>query len=339
MIHLRSFGALSLVLALAGLAGCNQPSGDDSADTDVATSELAAEPAPAKPNKGGKAHDKHHGGKHGGPGMLLGAALRELDLTDAQKSILQGQLDALRQDGEARPDHDAARAELAAAVKSGRVDESALLAKAAPAAPDTTRIAKAVGVLHDTLTAAQRKELVAAVEAKMERGGPDGEHERRGFKGDHERRGAKGERGEAKDGEGREGGKRGKHAGREMAGKGMEHGPMGHLLKDLSLSDGQREKVKEALSKLAPSEGDRDAMKAKHEAFRTQMKERLASFASDSFDANAFVALPEGGAKFGPDKMFGHMVKTLAVVVPILDDAQRAELAKRIEEGPGAKAR
>jgi Spy/CpxP family protein refolding chaperone len=307
MIHLRSFGALSLVLALAGLAGCNQPSGDDSADTDVATSELAAEPAPAKPNKGGKAHDKHHGGKHGGPGMLLGAALRELDLTDAQKSIIQGQLDALRQDGEARPDHDAARAELAAAVKSGRVDESALLAKAAPAAPDTTRIAKAVGVLHDTLTAAQRKELVAAVEAK--------------------------------DGEGREGGKRGKHAGREMAGKGMEHGPMGHLLKDLSLSDGQREKVKEALSKLAPSEGDRDAMKAKHEAFRTQMKERLASFASDSFDANAFVALPEGGAKFGPDKMFGHMVKTLAVVVPILDDAQRAELAKRIEEGPGAKAR
>jgi Spy/CpxP family protein refolding chaperone len=230
MIHLRSFGALSLVLALAGLAGCNQPSGDDSADTDVATSELAAEPAPAKPNKGGKAHDKHHGGKHGGPGMLLGAALRELDLTDAQKSIIQGQLDALRQDGEARPDHDAARAELAAAVKSGRVDESALLAKAAPAAPDTTRIAKAVGVLHDTLTAAQRKELVAAVEAK--------------------------------DGEGREGGKRGKHAGREMAGKGMEHGPMGHLLKDLSLSDAQREKVKEALSKLAPNEGDRDAMKA-----------------------------------------------------------------------------
>lgn len=317
----RSFGALSIVLAAAGLAGCNTPStDDDSADTDVAASELATEPAPARHDKAGPMRGEHHG-KPGGPAMLLGAALHELDLTDAQRSTIQNELDALHQDAGARADHDAARAALAAAVKSGRVDEAALLSKIAPARPDTARLAKALGVLHDTLTPAQRKELVSAVEERMahvKRGGPKGDRERV----------------EAREGKGHERGRRG-HG---MAGRG-EHGPLGHLLRGVSLSDAQREQVREALSKLAPNEADRDAMKAQHEAFRSRMKERLASFASDSFDASAFVAPPEGAPQLGPDKMFGHMVKALAVVAPILDEGQRAELAKRIEEGPGAKHR
>lgn len=339
----RSFGALSLVLAVGGLAGCNTPStDDDSADTDVAASELAAEPAPARHDKAGPMRGKHHG-KPGGPAMLLGAALHELDLTDAQRSTIQKELDALRQDAGARADHDAARAALAAAVKSGRVDEAALLSKVAPARPDTARLAKALGVLHDTLTPAQRKELVSAVEERMEhmkRGGPKGDRQRGEA---HEGKGH--ERGEAREGKGHERGEahgrrdheRGRR-GHGMVGRG-EHGPLGHLLRGVSLSDAQRGQVREALSKLAPNEADRDAMKAQHEAFRSRMKERLASFASDSFDASAFVAPPEGAPNFGPDKMFGHMVKALAVVVPILDDGQRAELAKRIEEGPGAKHR
>src|SRR5690349_3830406 len=156
----RSFGALSLVLALGGLAGCNKPNVDDES-TDVAASEQAAEAAPAKQDKARPERGMHHG-RPGGPAMLLGAALHELDLTDAQKTTIQGELDALRDDAEGRPDHEAARAALAAAVKSGNVDKAALLSKLAPKAPDTTRLAKAIGVLHDTLTAAQRKELVAA---------------------------------------------------------------------------------------------------------------------------------------------------------------------------------
>jgi len=36
----------------------------------------------------------------------------------------------------------------------------------------------------------------------------------------------------------------------------------------------------------------------------------------------------------GPQAMFGHMLKVVAAVTPVLDETQRAELAKRIEEAP-----
>lgn len=327
----KFFGAVPVVLALAGLAGCEKPNADDET-TEVATSELSGEPAPAKPTKAGPARGDHRHAPRG-PAMLIGAALHELDLTDAQKATIQAELDALHETAEARPDHDAERAALAAAVKSGQIDEGALLARLTPKAPDTTRLAKAIGVLHDTLTADQRKELVASVQKRMERG-PRGE---RGPGMPHDDADeARGPRdGQDRD-DARSSGKRGRgEHGPGMRGPG-EHGPLGHMLRGVSLSDAQREKVKDALSKLAPSEGDREAMKAQHEAFRSKMAERLATFAEGSFDASAFVAPPDGAAKFGPEKMFGHMVKALAAVVPILDDAQRAELAKRIEEGPGA---
>ncbi|MEZ4301898.1 MAG: hypothetical protein R3B70_43595 [Polyangiaceae bacterium] len=310
MIRSRWFsvlGVLPLTLALAGLAGCNQPNVDDEG-TDEAVSELANEPAaPAKQAnpkeaKQDKARgDRHRRGGHG-PGMLLGVALHELDLTDAQKATIQGELDALRGDAPARPDFQAHSKALAAAVRSGSIDEAALTAQLQPkTAPDTTRLAKAIGVLHDTLTAAQRKELIAAVEKHADRGpGMRGEHGP-GMRGEH--------------------------------GPGMR-GPLGHMLADLELTDAQREKVKEALSKDAPSEADREAMKAQHEAFRAKMKERLATFADDSFDAAAFVVMPEGAGKPGHDKMFGHMIHGLAAVVPVLDANQRARLADKIEQGP-----
>lgn len=315
----KFFGALPVVLALAGLAGCEKPSAADD-DSDVAAAEQGVD-APAKHEKGDKM--RGHGRGHGGPAMLLGAALHELDLTDAQKATIKGELDALHDAREdraaAKDDHEASRAALAAAVRSGKIDESAQLAQNAPPKPDMARIAKAIGVLHDTLTAAQRKQLVASVQERMESfGGPDGEHHK-GMRGGKD----------ARDDNARDGARE--------KGKGMRmHGPMGHMLKNLSLTEAQQAKVNEALAKLAPSDADREAMKANHEAFRKTMNERLQSFAADSFDAKAFVAMPEGAAKFGPDKMHGHMVKELAAIVPLLDDAQRAELAKRIEQGPPA---
>ncbi|MBK8255278.1 MAG: hypothetical protein IPK82_21785 [Polyangiaceae bacterium] len=324
MIRSRSFlvlGALSIV-ALAGFAGCDRPAVDDDEATETAVSELNEKPAaPAKQGEKGMRGDhagRGHHGRPGGPAMLLGAALHELDLTDAQKTTIQAEMDALR-DGAGKPDMDAHRTALAEAVRSGNVDVTALKAQVAPKAPDTSRLAKAIGVLHDTLTQAQREQLVAAISDRMEKGpkGPPGDHE--GPPGDREG----GSDGEAK----------AHHKEFKKGGRGA-FGPMGHMLKDLDLSDVQREKVKEALSKLAPTDADREAMKAQHEAFQAKMKERLATFATASFDANAFVTPPEGG-KHGPDKMFGHMVESLAAVVPILTEAQRTELAKRIEEGHG----
>jgi len=314
----KVLGILPLMGALAGLSGCNQPQGTDEEATDVGAAELAG--TPAKDAKG-----KMDGMHARGPAMLLVAALHELTLTDAQKATIQAELDALKPDESAKPDHEAARKALADAVRSGKVDEAALAVKAPKPPMDPARFAKAIGVLHDTLSAAQRKELVEKVSARMEKfGGPEGKPEwkDRGAKGDREARGPKGDR-EARGPKG----ERGEH------GPGM-HGPLGHLLRGIELTDAQREAVKAAMEKAAPSEADREAMKASHEAMQKAMRERLQSFASDSFDANTFAKPPEGAPKMGPEAMFDRMVKVLAAVTPILDETQRAELAKRIEEAP-----
>jgi Spy/CpxP family protein refolding chaperone len=311
----RVLGAMSVVGALVVFSGCNPGVNGESAET--AASELAAGPK-------GERHGKM--GRHGppGPAFLLGAALHELDLTDAQKATIEGEMKALRDaHAEDREDARGARQEaLAAAVRSGKVDEAALLAKLrkdAPA-PDTARLAKALSTLHATLTAAQRQELVKALGDRMEKHDGPGDKPGRGRHGGDGERGPKGDRG-------------------AMAGRGPkgEHGPgrmgpLGHLLHGIDLSDDQQAKVREGFEKMAPPAADREAMKAKHEAFRKSMQERLATFASDSFDASAFVAPPKDG--MGPEKMAEHMVKALAIVVPVLDAGQREALAKNIEEGP-----
>lgn len=63
--------------------------------------------------------------------------------------------------------------------------------------------------------------------------------------------------------------------------------------------------VRAAMEKTMPSEADREAMKASHEAMRTAMRARLATFASDSFDANAFATPPASTPKMGPEAMLG----------------------------------
>lgn len=296
-------GILPLVSALGGLSGCYQQSTADE-ETGVASPRLEEAEAP----KGARG-DRMRGGKHGpgmGPGFLLGAALSELDLSDAQRATIEGELDALHEvmgPRHERGDFAAHRAALAAAVLRGKIDEAALGAPPAPSARDHSRMVKAMAVLHDTLTADQRLALVSRVRAQ---------HDERGF--DEER-----------PGKGRFGGERGAKG---------EMGPLGHALHGIELTDAQRAAVREALAKQGEGEVDREVMKARREAHRKVMEERLTSFAAEKFDASAFAAPP----KDAPMRGFGHgregMVKKLAIVVPILDDAQRAELAKRIEQGP-----
>ena len=355
-------GILPLVGALAGLSGCEQP-GTDDGGTDSAAAELAGTPARGPKGEKGAKGAMGERGMHGrGPGMLLGAALHELDLTDAQKTTIQGELDALKADGGPKVDNEAARKAVAEAVRNGKVDEAALLAQFGKPQIDTSRFAKAIGVLHDTLSAAQRKELVEKVSARMNKfGGPEGrpDWKERGAKDGADGRGAKGARGDfgpndqrghgpkgergdrganGQNGDGPQGergpnGERGPKGERGGHGPGM-HGPLGYLLRGIELTDSQREAVRTAMEKTAPSETDRAAMKTAHEAMKTAMKDRLATFASDSFDANAFVKPAEGAPNMGPQAMFGHMLKVVAAVTPVLDETQRAELAKRIEEAP-----
>ena len=319
----KVLGSLILAGAAAGFAGCNNTQSSSADDaTDVAASDL--QNAPPCEGMGERGHKPH-----GGPAMLLGAALHELTLSDAQKTAIQSEIDALKPSDAERPDHAAAQKALADAVRSGKIDEASLIAQLPKPKMDTAKLAKAITVLHDTLTAEQRKELVEKMTARMEKmggpeGGPFGGHGPHGDADRHENKGDHGPKGD------REFGGRGPKGDKGFGAR----GPMGHLFKGVDLTDAQKETLRSVMEKDRPSDADREAMKTKHEAMRAAMKERLATFASDKFDANAFVTPPADAPKMGPERMFGRMIKGLAAVVPSLTEAQRATLAKNIEEAP-----
>ena len=65
-----------------------------------------------------------------------------------------------------------------------------------------------------------------------------------------------------------------------------------------------------------------------------EMRARLETFAADAFDAEAFVAAPVNAPQGGPMHPMARMVSDLAVIVPILEPAQRETLAGLLEKGP-----
>jgi Spy/CpxP family protein refolding chaperone len=278
----RMLCALSLLSALAGAAGC---AADDGSGKTPYTAEADEAPTAA----GGRHHP-------GGPEFLLVAALRELDLSAAQKTTIEGALEKAKA---SRPEHGprdkAPFAALAEGVRAGKIDTAAVLAKVPdmpPGAEDRAAAASAIETLHATLTKEQRRALVVAVSNHMDEHGPPP-------------------------------GAPPKHKG----------GPLGFLLHGLDVSDAQRAAIEKALEAQRPSEADRDAMMKDHDAMGAKMRARLETFASDSFDAKAFVTPPEGAAG-GPKQHIERMVKDLAVVVPILEPAQREQLASLLEKGP-----
>lgn len=322
-------GMLPLLGALAGLIGCGADG--EVVDTSGAPANEAAAEAPlvkgpAKDGEAEKAEGKgprHGKGRHGGmmmhgPEKLLWAALHEVNLSDAQKATIKGAMDGLRDEGMKGPRDPGAFKALAESVRAGVVDKGALEAKLAGKGPDheahRAKVVSALNTLHATLTKEQRRELVDALAAKMDERGEKGERFGKGEKGE---RFGKGERGEK--------------------GFGMKGGPMGHMLRDLNLRDDQRAQIEKGLEAMKPSEGDweakKEAMKKDFEAKRGEMRAKLESFASDSFDANAFLPTPP---KDAPRGHIEGMVRWLSVVVPVLDEAQRNTLADKLEEGPGA---
>jgi Spy/CpxP family protein refolding chaperone len=247
--------AATLGLMLAACSG--QTAEGNLADEAKLTSAVSAEGinAKAKDNQGERG-DKHHARKpHGGPDMLVFAALREpINLTAEQKATIEG----LRPKGPPAPDK-ARTTQLAAAIRSGNV--SALPAMPGPEAR-FAESAKALATLHATLTKEQRAALVDAVSKRHAEHGP--------------KEGAP-PRGE-----------------REMRPH-HEGGPMGHMLEGLDLTQAQKDAIKSKLDAqrpAPPTDEQRDAMKKQHETMRTEMQARLKTFANDTFDANAFVKPP-----------------------------------------------
>lgn len=308
---MKSFRASMMVpmfALFASLAACSgQAQTDGSAQTNNAVANVAAEGKPAS--------GPMRGPMMGGPGMLIFTALHEdsLKLTDAQRTTIQAAADTLKPKGPP-PGAEAHGKALAAAVRAGKID-TATLAKpdiAVIEGEHKTALVNALNTLHKTLTKEQRVALVAAIESHKGKHGHMGDGE--GPKGEHE--GMKHHKG----------------------GEGHAFGPM-HMLKDLDLTADQQaaiEKELQANKPAKPTEAEREAMKAQHEAFKKELDARLQTFAADDFDANAYVAPIANGPKMGAHG--DRFVADLAAIVPLLTPAQREKLAAKLEKGPAAFA-
>ncbi|UQA63024.1 Spy/CpxP family protein refolding chaperone [Polyangium aurulentum] len=302
---LKLFASIALVAAFAS-AGCATTGPLSESDEEVASASEAA-------SEGKRGHEGREGkfGHPRGGHELLFVALKELDLSAEQRKTIEGAIEKL---GDKEPGGMAAvHKALADGVRAGKIDEAAVKAKMGEieqkASARRADAAKALETLHATLTPEQRDELVSHIEERMQKhprmmGGRD--------KGDHERRGPMGARGpQGRGGE-----------------KGAMHGPMGHLLRGLDLREEQRTAIASKLEAQRPDKPSREEMEKKHEEMRARAEATLRAFRSDKFDAEA--ALPE---KMGEGHI-GHLVTALGAIVPVLDEGQRAELAKRLEEGP-----
>ncbi|MBL9021880.1 MAG: Spy/CpxP family protein refolding chaperone [Myxococcales bacterium] len=294
------FGFSALMLALSACAA--QGPGDSTEGDDPGTEEAQAPirgEGPAGEHAKGK-HDRHRGTDH-----LIQAALDELDLSASQKSTIE----ALKTDMPEKPaEMQAFMTALAAGVRANSIDEAQMNEKIDAISRQGSALraqhAAALEKLHATLTSAQRKELVDSMKARM----ADKEEKLAEMRDRAEEDGKDGPRGK--------GGK-------------LRGGPLAHVMKQLDLSDDQREAVKKAVESAGLVPPDREEMKAKFEKMHASKKAMIEAFASDSFDADALLPELEGKGK----EHLGSMVKATRAVLPILDAAQRDKLAGMLESG------
>lgn len=286
---LSTWMTLAMGAAGAGCGGAEVTTGDDE-PTDEAKDGLA-ERGDAEP-PGPRMH-----GPMGAAEAIVHAALSdEIGLSDAKREQLKTKLDA------ARPKPPVDHAALVAAVRSGKVGDLEEVDMEKARAEHDKAIGSVLDELHGLLSKAQRARVVAMVKDRKD-GPPHGPPE--GARDDDRERGPRGER---------------PHRG----------GPPGidHLLHGVTLKDGQREKIEEALAAagIAPPEGPppREAME-KHRAAQTAL---LEAFAADDFDAAA--AMPKDTPRPKPPSF----VKVLGIVVPLLTAEQREQLATNLEHGP-----
>lgn len=311
----------SLLLAampVAGLflAGCQTTEstaaqdGDD-AETQAQLSQDEGEAKPGRPHRGMR-----------GPGEFFAVALASLDLSATDRATIENLASDLQpprhEKGEGGPSAED-RKGLADAIRSGKVDASKFEMGAPPAPPADMHDKLAAGLqkLHDMLSDEQRAKLVSILEAKED---------------DHHDGPPPGGR--------REGPPKGERPDGPPDGDHAHHGPRGmggpppieHLLGDLDVTDAQKEKIVAALDAAglgkpegAPSKGDRAEGRAA----------LIDAFAEAKFDAKTALPAPPVMAKAGPPSP----AKVLSVIVPLLDDAQRAKLAERIEQGPPGRGR
>jgi len=295
---------------LASLAAC---SGQAPTDGTGSTSSSVTIPS----EQSNVARPEHFGMRMGhGPASLIFAALHEpINLSAEQRTTIEASLATLKPQAQKKPENDARKSALVAAIRNNtvKIDEPAvkLEPKTEEHAAREASLVKALTTLHDTLSSEQRTLLVAAIEKRTAEG-PKNFGNHKGNKGEHKNL-------------------EGKHAG--------GFGPM-RMLDGLDLTKEQTDAIQSKLAEnkpAKPTEAEREAMKARHEAMKKEMSARLQTFVGDNFDAKAFVAKPENAMPKMAHEGGNRMLKDLAVIVPILTVEQREKLATKIEQGPHAR--
>ena len=258
MSWVRSLSGALVFASFVALTGCGASTSLVVEDVESADDEIASETKQA-----------HFRGHHPPPGgMLLVTALKEVELSDAQKTEIEGMLEAGRPKG--AEDHEARARELAAAIRKGTVDVASL--KASGPAPMHEKMTADLDRLHALLNESQRQSLVAAISEKAR------QHEANHDDAEHGPKGAKG--------------------------RGPKGDPMTFMLRELEVSDAQEKAIQTALAQagLLPQEAD---FEAKRSEMRSKFKRALSDFAGDDFSAKASLPAPNGA--HGPAKMLEVM--------------------------------
>ncbi len=174
---MRYIQSLIIAASLCVAVGC-----DDKKPTPAATS-ATAEPIaknPAKklprkllPRDSAAMHSRRR--SNGPGGALMRAALKAPELTDAQRTKLEGltpkRMEGRRAPKAGGPDRGAYRKTMVEAVKAGKFDEKAfdehIAAMSAAREEKTAERAKLLNTIHSILTPAQRKAVADSVRSRF----------------------------------------------------------------------------------------------------------------------------------------------------------------------------
>jgi len=288
---------------------------------------------------------KRGGKRHDAAGILFKTALAQDSLTEAQRSEITSLMAGMKQGrrGQGEESRKAFMKRMAEAVRDGNIDTNVMAShfesRAKHREERMAARAKTLDALYAALEPAQRQAVVAEVKAKWSERG-ERFKKNRGRRGDGQGKGfGKGQMGKDRFGKGASG-MRDKFD-RERGGKGFpgkrgRRGGRGDgifaLVKGLDLTEEQQAQIaalKPNRGAHRPDRGDREERRAKMAECRMSF---LDSFASDSFSAaNSQCREWSGDDRRAEVNQHATNLKSL---IGILTDAQRQELAERLENPP-----
>lgn len=301
---LQVLGSLTIATALVACTTSTPESGPESDKDDVEEAvqndDTALKQAPDA-DKHGKRDRRDFGGMgRGGPIQVLRQALDGMDLTAAQKTTIDKAFADAKPSREGKPEGkpegmQAFFDDVAGQIRANHIDKAGLLAKASGLEKPALDPMR-TSMARTLQTVHDTLDAEQRVKLATELTG------KLDAMGGHLE-------------------KLGKRDGKRPG------GGAGFLLRGIDVSDEQQASIEKALTAAGLDKSD--DMRKGGEEMTAKMKALLEAFKADKFDAAAMLAAAH-------EMKGGHletMIKSLEIVVPLLDEAQRNELADRIQKG------